>query len=57
MGRNPQVAIDRPAVAELMAGVAAAVAHRAAAVHEDVYDEHHARLRDTLLVFLESGGS
>ena len=30
--------IDRPAVAELMAGVAAAVARRAAAVYEDVYE-------------------
>jgi len=38
MCKNPQVDIDRPAVAELMAGVAAAVARRAAAVHEDVYE-------------------
>jgi PucR-like helix-turn-helix protein/diguanylate cyclase with GGDEF domain len=30
--------MDRPAVAELMAGVAAAVASRPAAVHEDVYE-------------------
>jgi hypothetical protein len=32
------VDIDRPAVAELMAGVAAAVARRGAAVYEDVYE-------------------
>ena len=38
MCKNPQVDTDRPAVAELMAGVAAAVAGRAAAVHEDVYE-------------------
>jgi hypothetical protein len=38
MCKNPQVDTDRPAVAELMAGVAAAVARRAAAVHEDVYE-------------------
>ena len=38
MCKNPQVDIDRPAVAELMAGVAAAVARRAAAVYEDVYE-------------------
>src|SRR5712691_6018061 len=37
MCKNPQVDIDRPAVVELMAGVAAAVARRAAAVYEDVY--------------------
>src|SRR6266704_3524396 len=37
MCKNPQVDTDRPAVAELMAGVAAAVARRAAAVYEDVY--------------------
>ena len=38
MCKNPQVEIDRPAVAELMADVAAAVASRSAAVSEDVYD-------------------
>src|SRR6266700_1819061 len=38
MCKNPQVDTDRPAVAELMAGVAAAVARRAAAVYEDVYE-------------------
>jgi PucR C-terminal helix-turn-helix domain/GGDEF-like domain len=38
MCKNPQVDIDRPAVAELMAGVAAAVARQAAAVYEDVYE-------------------
>jgi hypothetical protein len=38
MCKNPQVDTDRPAVAELMADVAAAVARRAAAVHEDVYE-------------------
>jgi DNA-binding PucR family transcriptional regulator len=38
MCKNPQVDTDRPAVVELMAGVAAAVARRAAAVHEDVYE-------------------
>jgi DNA-binding PucR family transcriptional regulator len=37
MCKNPQVDIDRPAVAELMADVAAAVARRGAAVSEDVY--------------------
>ena len=36
--KNPQVDIDGPAVAELMAGVAAAVSRRAAAVSEDVYE-------------------
>src|SRR5437660_4977141 len=36
MCKNPQVDTDRPAVVELMADVAAAVARRAAAVHEDV---------------------
>src|SRR5580693_2218072 len=36
--KNPQVDIDAPAVAELMAGVAAAVSRRAAAVSEDVYE-------------------
>jgi DNA-binding PucR family transcriptional regulator len=35
--KNPQVDIDGPTVAELMADVAAAVAGRAAAVSEDVY--------------------
>jgi DNA-binding PucR family transcriptional regulator len=43
MCKNPQVDTDRPAVVELMAGVAAAVARRATAVHEDVYE---AILRD-----------
>ena len=38
MCKNPQVEIDRPAVAELMADVAAAVARRGTAVSEDVYD-------------------
>ena len=38
MCKNPQVEIDRPAVAELMADVAAAVARRSAAVSEDVYE-------------------
>ena len=36
--KNPQVDIDGPAVAELMADVAAAVSRRAAAVSEDVYE-------------------
>src|SRR5208282_2880799 len=36
MCKNPQMDMDRPAVAELMADVAAAVARRAAAVSEDV---------------------
>jgi len=38
MCKNPQVDTDRPAVVELMADVAAAVARVAAAVHEDVYE-------------------
>ncbi len=38
MCKNPQVDIDGPAVAELMANVAAAVSRRAAAVSEDVYE-------------------
>jgi hypothetical protein len=38
MCKNPQVDINGPAVAELMAGVAAAVSRRAAAVSEDVYE-------------------
>ncbi|MGO8892828.1 MAG: PucR family transcriptional regulator [Streptosporangiaceae bacterium] len=38
MCKNPQVDIDGPAVAELMADVAAAVSRRAAAVSEDVYE-------------------
>jgi hypothetical protein len=38
MYRNPQVDMDRPAVAGLMADVAAAVARRAAAVYGDVYE-------------------
>ena len=37
MCKNPQVDMDRPAVAELMAGVAAAVTRRATEVYEDVY--------------------
>jgi DNA-binding PucR family transcriptional regulator len=37
MCKNPQVDMDRPAVVELMSGVAAAVARRADAVYEDVY--------------------
>jgi len=36
--KNPQVDIDRLAVAELMSEVAAAVARRAAAVSADVYE-------------------
>jgi hypothetical protein len=36
--KNPQVDMDRPAVAEMMADVAAAVARRVAAVYEDVYE-------------------
>ena len=38
MCKNPQVDIDGPAVAELMADVAAAVSRRAAAVSADVYE-------------------
>ncbi len=38
MCKNLQVETDRPAVAELMADVAAAVARRGAAVSEDVYE-------------------
>ena len=38
MCKNPQVDIDGPAVAELMADVAAAVSRRAAAVSEQVYE-------------------
>jgi hypothetical protein len=38
MCKNPQVEIDRPAVAELMASVAAAVNRRAATVSENVYE-------------------
>ena len=38
MCKNPQVETNRPAVAELMADVAAAVARRGAAVSEDVYE-------------------
>jgi len=38
MCKNPQVDTDRPAVVELMADVAAAVARRATVVHEDVYE-------------------
>jgi hypothetical protein len=38
MWKNPQVDIDGPVVTELMAGVAAAVSRRAAAVSEDVYE-------------------
>src|SRR6266704_4752491 len=37
MCKNPQVDMDRPAV-ELISGVAAAVARRADAVYEDVYE-------------------
>src|SRR5580704_6068731 len=36
--KDPQVDMDGPAVAELVAGVAAAVGRRAAAVSEDVYE-------------------
>jgi DNA-binding PucR family transcriptional regulator len=36
--KNPRVDIDRPAVAELMASVAAAVSRRAATVSENVYE-------------------
>ena len=38
MCKNPQVDMDGPVVAELMADVAAAVSRRAAAVSEDVYE-------------------
>jgi PucR C-terminal helix-turn-helix domain/GGDEF-like domain len=38
MCKNPQVDMDGPAVAELIAGVAAAVSRRAAAVSADVYE-------------------
>jgi DNA-binding PucR family transcriptional regulator len=38
MCKNPQVEMDGPAVAELVADVAAAVSRRAAAVSEDVYE-------------------
>jgi hypothetical protein len=38
MCKNPQVDMDSPTVAKLMAGVAAAVARQPAAVHEDVYE-------------------
>ena len=38
MCKDPHVDTDCPAVAELMAGVAAAVARRGAAVREDVYE-------------------
>jgi hypothetical protein len=38
MCKNPQVDIDRPTVAELIADAAAAVARQAAAVYGDVYD-------------------
>jgi DNA-binding PucR family transcriptional regulator len=38
MCKNPQVDMDRPAVVELMADVAAAVARRHVAVYEDVYE-------------------
>jgi len=38
MCKNPQVDMDRPAPAELIADVAAAVARRDAAVREDVYE-------------------
>ena len=38
MCKTPQVEIDRPAVAELVADVAAVVARRGAAVSEDVYE-------------------
>jgi hypothetical protein len=38
MWKNPQVDIDDPVVAELMASVAVAVSRRAAAVSEDVYE-------------------
>jgi len=36
--KNPRVDIDGPAVAELVASVAAAVSRRAAAVSDDVYE-------------------
>jgi hypothetical protein len=38
MCQNPQVEIDRPAVAELMVDVAATVARRGAAASEDVHE-------------------
>jgi len=37
MCKTPQVGMDDPAVAELMASVAATVSSRAAAVSDDVY--------------------
>ena len=55
MCENPHVDIDRPAVAELMAEVSAALQATLADLADD--DEHHARLRDTLRAFLASGGS
>ena len=53
MCKNPLVDIDRPAVAELMSEVAAAVGRRAAEVHEDVYEvilREIPQLRDDELV-------
>ena len=38
MCKNPQVDIEGPAVAELMADVAAAVSRRVGAVSQDVYE-------------------
>jgi len=38
MCKNPQVDMDGPAVAELVAGVATAVSRRTAAVSGQVYD-------------------
>jgi DNA-binding PucR family transcriptional regulator len=57
--KNPQVDIDGPAVGELIAGVAAAVSRRAAAVSADVYEvilREIPELRDdkTVLALLNS---
>src|SRR5690242_8848487 len=60
MCKNPQVNTDHPAVAELMAGVAAAVAHRAAAVYEDVNQvilEEIPQLHDDMPVLALLGSS
>jgi len=60
MCKNPQVDTDHPAVAELMAGVAAAVAHRAAAVYEDVNQvilEEIPQLHDDMPVLALLGSS
>src|SRR6202042_920757 len=61
MCENPQVEIDRPDVAELVADVAAVVARRATAVSEDVYEaivHEIPQLRDDrpVLTLLASSG-